>query len=189
MAGGVISHLQLFCKGMIKCFEKMLTWPKWKLELEEIFFNKAFQKFHITIWSCMKLGDVLEVLPTFMPKSFLDWFVFIWGCEQCFKMFSEISPRSYYYLKDLKRVYYVCHGKDYGKEDQTLLINDEPNKAFQNLKWTSFFLESFKGKMLSKIRCNGWTCHPICGHPWLDCYWPKRFKFIMTLWSSILSLL
>jgi len=47
-------------------------------------------------------------------------------------------------------VYYVCHGKDYGKEDQTLLIDDEPNKALWNLKWTSLFLESFRGQMLSK---------------------------------------
>jgi hypothetical protein len=47
----------------------------------ENFFSKAFQKFHITIWSCMKLEDVLEVLPMFMPESFSDQFVFIWGCE------------------------------------------------------------------------------------------------------------
>jgi len=46
-------------------------------------------------------------------------------------MFGEISPRSYYYLKDLKHVYYACHGKDYGKKDQTLPIADEPNKVFK----------------------------------------------------------
>jgi hypothetical protein len=62
-----------------------------------------------------------------MPKSFLDRFVLFWGCEECSKMSSEISLGSHYYLKDLKCVYYTCHGKDYGKEDQTLLINDEPN--------------------------------------------------------------
>ncbi len=86
----------------------------------------------------------------FMPYSFLDRFVFIWRCEQCSKTFGEISLRSHYYLKDLKRVYYACHGKDYGKEDQTLLIDDEPNKALWNLKWIGFFLESFRGYMLSK---------------------------------------
>jgi len=37
----------------------------------ENFLCKAFQKFHITIWSCMKREDVLEVLPMLMPKSFL----------------------------------------------------------------------------------------------------------------------
>jgi len=72
MACCVISHLKLFYKGMLKCLEKMLTRPKWKLELEwRIFFVKTFQRFHITIWSCMKLEDVLEVLPMLMPESFL----------------------------------------------------------------------------------------------------------------------
>jgi hypothetical protein len=80
-----------------------------------------------------------------MLESFLDWIVFIWGCEQCSKTFTETSPKSHYYLKDLKCVYYACGGKDYGKEDQTLLINNEPSKAFQNLKWIGLFLESFKG--------------------------------------------
>jgi hypothetical protein len=30
----------------------------------------------------------------------------------------------------LKRVYYACPGLPYGKEDQTLLIDDEPTKMF-----------------------------------------------------------
>jgi hypothetical protein len=54
-------------------------------------------------------------------------------------MFGEITPESYYYLNDLKNVYYVCRGLPYGKEDQTLLINDEPNKALWNPKWSGFF--------------------------------------------------
>jgi hypothetical protein len=33
----------------------------------------------------------------------------------------------------------------YGKEDQTLSIDNEPNKAFLNPDWSGFFLESFKG--------------------------------------------
>jgi hypothetical protein len=37
---------------------------------------------------------------------------------------------SYHYLKDLKHVYYFCCGILYGKEDQMLLIDDEPNKVF-----------------------------------------------------------
>jgi hypothetical protein len=98
----------------------------------------------------MKFEDVLEVLPMLMLESFLDQFVFIWGREQCYKTFGEISPESHCYLKDLKHVYYVCHGKDYGKEDQTLLIDDEPNKVLWNLKWTNIFLELFRGQMLSK---------------------------------------
>jgi hypothetical protein len=55
-------------------------------------------------------------------------------------MSSEISSGSHYYLKDLKWMYYVCRGLClYGLEDQTLLIDDEPNKAFQNPKWIYFF--------------------------------------------------
>jgi hypothetical protein len=53
---------------------------KTKVEVKakvENFFSKAFQKFHITIWSCMKFEDVLEVLPMLMLESFLDSFVFI----------------------------------------------------------------------------------------------------------------
>jgi hypothetical protein len=50
----------------------------------------------------------------------------------------------YYYLKDLKHVYYACHGKDYGKEDQTLLIDDELSKVFRNLKWIGLFLDLFR---------------------------------------------
>jgi hypothetical protein len=59
-----------------------------KVGMENI-VNKAFQKFHIAIWSCMKLEDVLEVLPMLMLESFLNWFLFIWGCEQCSKTFGE----------------------------------------------------------------------------------------------------
>ncbi len=105
----------------------------------ENFLNEAFKKFHIAIWSCMKLEDVLKILPMLMPESFLDHFVFIWGCQQCSKTSDEISPKSYYYLKDFKHVYYGCRGKDYGMEDQTLLIDDEPNKVFWNPKWTGLF--------------------------------------------------
>jgi hypothetical protein len=93
----------------------------------------------------MKLEDVLEGFPMFTPETFLERFVFIWEHEQCSKMSSQISLGSYYYLKDLKIMYYNCRGLPYGKEDQTLLIDDETNKALQNMKWNGFFLESFKG--------------------------------------------
>jgi hypothetical protein len=33
----------------------------------------------------------------------------------------------------------------YGKEDQTLLIDDEPDKVLWNTNWSGLFLESFKG--------------------------------------------
>jgi hypothetical protein len=44
-------------------------------------------------------------------------------------MSNEISFGSHYYLEDLKCVYYGCDMLPYGKEDQTLLIDDEPNKV------------------------------------------------------------
>jgi hypothetical protein len=138
-------------QGIIRVFGKNVK--KTKVEIRpgvNFFLSKAFQKFHITIGFCMKLEDVLEVLPMLMPKSFLDWFIFIWGLEQCSKMFGEISLKSHYYLKDLKCVYYVCCGKDYGKEEQTWMIDNKPSKAHRNPKWIGLFLESFRGQMLSK---------------------------------------
>ncbi len=120
-----------------------------KIWMEHL-FSQVFKYFYIAIWSYMKLEDVLEVLPMLIFETFLEQFVFIWGHEQCSKMFGQIYPRSYYYLKDLKKMYYNCHELPCGKEDQTILIDDEPSKAFQNLKWSGFFLESFEGQMLSK---------------------------------------
>jgi len=96
------------------------------------FFAKAFKSFYITIWSCMKFKHVLEALPMLMLNNFVDCFVFIWEHEECSKMSNEISFGSHYYLKDLKCVYYGCHMLPYGKADQTLLIDDEPNKALWN---------------------------------------------------------
>ncbi len=57
---------------------------KTKVEIKigiKIFLNKAFQKFHIAIWSYMKFEDILEVLPMFVLESSLEQFVFIWGHE------------------------------------------------------------------------------------------------------------
>jgi hypothetical protein len=105
-------------QGNVRVFGKNVN--KTKVEVKvgvKKILNRAFQKFHIIIWSCMKLEDVLEVFPMLMPKSFLYRFIFISGLEQCSKMSGEISPGSHYYLKDLKHVYYVCRGKEYGKED------------------------------------------------------------------------
>jgi hypothetical protein len=45
-------------------------------------------------------------------------------------------------------VYHGCRGLLYGKENQTLLIDDEPSKIVENLKWSGFFLESFRGELL-----------------------------------------
>ncbi len=130
----------------------------------EHFLFMTFNYFYIGIWSYMKLEDVLEVLPMLVPKNLLDLFVFIWGREQCSKTCGEISFESHYYLMDLKRVYYACRGLPYGKGDQTFLINNEPNKALQNLNWGVLYLESLKGQMLSNNKVQ-----------WLhlaSCLWP-----------------
>jgi len=111
----------------------------------------------------MKLEDVLKVLPMFMPKNFMDEFIFIWGREQCSKTIGEISPKSRCYLKDLKDVYYGCHGLLYGKEDQTLFIDDELHKTLRNSKWNGLFLESFKGQILWKNKVQ-WL--DLASHLW-----------------------
>jgi hypothetical protein len=70
----------------------------------------------------------------------------------------------------LKCIYYGCHGLPYGKEDQTLFIDDEPSKVLQNFKWNDLFLESLKGQMLSKnkVQWMDLTSHlwpPLVGLP------------------------
>ncbi len=82
----------------------------------------------------MKLEDVLKVFSMLFFKTFLDQFDFIWGCEHCCNFFGVITPQFYYYLKDLKYVYYACYGLPYKKENKMLLIDDEPTKVFQNPK-------------------------------------------------------
>jgi hypothetical protein len=50
----------------------------------------------------------------------------------------------------LGQVHLACRGLLYGHMDQTLLIDDELSKAFQNPIWCGLFLEPFKGCELSK---------------------------------------
>jgi hypothetical protein len=76
---------------MLNVFGNNVENMKMEVRVEvENFLSKATQKFHIIIWFYMKFEDLLEVLPLFMPESFLDRFVFIWGHEQCSKMSNEI---------------------------------------------------------------------------------------------------
>jgi hypothetical protein len=53
-------------------------------------------------------------------------------------------------LKDLDQVHFACRGLFYGDKDQTLLIDDELSKAFQNAKWSRLFFEPFRACELSK---------------------------------------
>jgi hypothetical protein len=47
----------------------------------EHFLSEMLKYFYIVIWFYMKLEDVLEVLPMLILETFLEQFVFIWGCE------------------------------------------------------------------------------------------------------------
>jgi hypothetical protein len=53
-------------------------------------------------------------------------------------------------LKDLKWVYYACFGLPYGKEDKTLLIDNEPTKVLWNPKWSGVFFWIIKGTNVVK---------------------------------------
>jgi hypothetical protein len=55
----------------------------------------------------------------------------------------QLTTRNYYCLKDLSCVYSACQGLPYGKEDQTLFINDKPNKVLQNSKSNGLFFGVF----------------------------------------------
>jgi hypothetical protein len=78
-------------------------------------------------------------------------------------MASQISPESHYYLKDLKHIYYGCRGLPYGKEDRTLLIDDEPSEVLWDSKWGGIFLESFRGQILLKNKVQ-WL--DLASHSW-----------------------
>jgi hypothetical protein len=54
----------------------------------------------------MKMENVFKVLSMLVSNTFVDQFVCFWGCEQCSKTFGQILLESYYYLNDLKCVYY-----------------------------------------------------------------------------------
>jgi hypothetical protein len=91
--------------GNAQVFRRNIDMSKVEVRIRmEHFLSHVFKYFYIAIWFYMKLEDVLKVLPMFIPETFLERFVFIWGHEQCSKTFGKIYPRSYYYLKDLKIV-------------------------------------------------------------------------------------
>jgi hypothetical protein len=62
-----------------------------------IFFLKC-SKNNITIWICMLLEDMMQILPLLMPQVFVDQFVFIWGCKKCTRMLGQFIIGTYYYL-------------------------------------------------------------------------------------------
>jgi hypothetical protein len=64
-----------------------------------------------------------------------------------------------------------------------LFIDDEPNKALQNPKWSELFLEPFKGHELSKNKVQ-----------WLDLasrFWPmlKGLPFAKTVYAHFVIIM
>ncbi len=85
-----------------------------------------------------------------MPKKKLDRFVFLWRHEQGCKMFNEITPESYYYLKDLKHVYYVCHGYFMGRKIKHYWLTMNPTRHFKIQNGVVFFLNHSGDKVVKK---------------------------------------
>jgi len=80
-------------QGNVRVFGRNVDKAKVEVRVgAEDFLMKTFEKFYVAIWSYMKLGNVLGVLPMFMLENFVDQFIFIWGREQCSKMVGQISP-------------------------------------------------------------------------------------------------
>ncbi len=130
---------------------EILTLAKWKQELKcNIVFFSTFKKFHIAIWFWMLLEDVMEIRPILMPQVFIDQFFFIWGQQQCSMTSNQLKVGTYYYLKDLRHVYFTCWGLPYGKENHTLFVEDELNKALWNFHCSGLFIKSFRGQKLSR---------------------------------------
>ncbi len=73
---------------------------------------------------------------------------------------SQFIVGSYYCLEDLNHVYSACQGLPYGKEDQTLFINDESTKLFEISRKVKNVIEDIS---CPRIRCNGWTLLCGCG--------------------------
>jgi hypothetical protein len=58
-------------QGKVRVFGKNVDKTKMEIKAKvENFLGKAFQKFHIAIWSCVKLEDVLENFPYSCLKVF-----------------------------------------------------------------------------------------------------------------------
>ncbi len=129
----------------------------------EDFLAKAFEKklccnlVLYETWRCARGSFIIHAL------KFCGSTRSHWRHEQCSKIAGQISLRSHYYLKDLKCVYYGCCGLSYGKEDQTLFIDDEPSKHYKILNGVVFFFESFKGQMLLKNKVQ-WL--DLASHLW-----------------------
>jgi hypothetical protein len=109
------------------------------------------------------LEDVFETLYLLMLENLWTNLCSFENMNNALKLLVKLQL-SHLLFEGLTHVYYACCGLPYKKEDPMLLIDNEPNKMFQNPKWNSLFIESFKGDMLSKnkVQCLDLT----------SCLWP-----------------
>ncbi len=98
----------------------------------------------------MLLEDVLEILPLLMPKILINQFCVCLGTWTMH--YNNGSTRTFNLLlfEGLGSSSPCLQRFALWDRDQTLFIDDEPSKAFQNPKWNELFLEPFKGRELSK---------------------------------------
>jgi hypothetical protein len=81
---------------------------------------------------------------------------------------NQFTIGNYYCFKDLSCVYSAYQGLPYGKEDQTLLIDNEPNIIFQNSKSNGFFL-GFRACVFAfilKVKGSNLMSDVVCGQQW-----------------------
>jgi len=89
------------------------------------FFIHAFKNIYITIWFCMLIEDVMEILTLLLSHNFIEHFVFIWGHEQCSMTLGQLIVGIYYYFKDLTHV-----GENIKKELVVPTLKPFPRIAF-----------------------------------------------------------
>jgi hypothetical protein len=71
----VLCHFlrSIVLQGNAQVFRRNIDKSKVKVKARmKHFLTHAFEKFYIAIWSCMKLEDVLKVLPMLIPNTFMD---------------------------------------------------------------------------------------------------------------------
>lgn len=125
-------HLIWFLSRHLKGLNKMTN-----ILFEQLCLTWRFFNFQNSVFLLM------EVLTLLLLQDFINQFVFIWGHEYCSMTLGQFTIGIYYCFKNWSCVYFACQRLPYGKEDQTLFIDDEPNKAFQNSKSSGFFFGVF----------------------------------------------
>jgi hypothetical protein len=148
----VIFHKSLLDKETIVWRRTILTLTQWKQELECHNYFSSIQKYsycNLVLYVARGCHGIFSYVDATNICSSIPFHLATWT------MFHDIKSthhKKYYYLKDLKHVYFTCWGLLYGKEGQTLFIDNESSKDFQISKCNGFFIEFFKGNKLPKSK-------------------------------------